>query len=96
MEGHMGCMGGNLALWKHSSGTLLHQKGARHCGSIGGILLNTVYILGFMGGILGPMGHILGLPLALTYLSEIGASRRLAKIESLLFYKLFMCIKPHI
>ena len=50
-------------------------------GSMGGILLSTVYILGFMGGILGPMERILGFPLALTYLSEIGASRRLAKIE---------------
>ena len=48
---------------------------------MGGILLSTVYILGFMGGILGPMERILGFPLALTYLSEIGASRRLAKIE---------------
>ena len=48
---------------------------------MGGILLSTVYILGFMGGILGPTGRILGFPLALTYLSEIGASRRLAKIE---------------
>ena len=50
-------------------------------GSMGGIFVSTVYILGFMRGILGPMGHILGLSLVLTYLIEIEASRRLAKIE---------------
>ena len=49
--------------------------------SMGGILLSTVFILGFMVGILGTIERILGFPLALTYLSEIGASRRLAKIE---------------
>ena len=90
MGGNLGAMGCHLTLWKHSSGTLLHQKGARHSGSIGGILLNTVYILWFMGGILGPMGHILGLPLALTYLNEIGASRRLAKIELFVLFILFI------
>ena len=53
-------------------------------GSMGGIFLSTVYILWSMGGILGPIGHIMGLHLALTYLSEIGASRRLAKIKLLI------------
>ena len=59
---------------------------------MGGILLSTVYILGFMGGILGPMECILGFPLALTYLSEIGASRRLAKIESFILFILFILL----
>ena len=44
---------------------------------MGGIFLSTVYILASMEGNLGPLGRIL----ALTYRSEIGASRRLAKIE---------------